>query len=90
MTGAAQRYDELRVELTILRASASEPLPQDVEADFAADLQRCWDAMTDEEQERMEASLAEDFVPSAEEDLAQEDEVVPDGGKFLPRKVAAA
>ena len=89
MTGAAQRYNELRMELTLLRALSSEPLPQDDEARYATDLQRCWEAMTEEEQEQVEASLADDFVPSAEEDLAQEDEVVPEGGKVLPRKVAA-
>lgn len=89
MTGAAQRYDEIRVELMLLRAM-SGPLSQDVEADFAADLQRCWEAMTDEEQEQLKKSLADEVVPVADESLDQEDKVVPEGGRSLPRKAAAA
>lgn len=89
MTGAAQRYDELRIELELLRALQPEGLAQSIEADFAAELQRCWEAMTDQEQDEVEASLGGD-APQAPEQLDQEDDRVAAGERSLPRKAVAA
>lgn len=90
MLGAAQRYEELRFELLLRRTLARGKLPQAVEADFAAELQRCWEAMTDEEQEHVENALTSASIPSTAADLAQQDEHVPDGSSSLPRSPVAA
>jgi hypothetical protein len=91
MTDAARRYQELLLELLLERALAvlaGGELAQNHEARFVADLDRCWQAMTDEEQEQAERRLAERSVPSAPAELAQEDLAVGVGSRDGPRKAA--
>lgn len=91
MTGAGQRYDELRVELMLQRAEAGGELPQEAEARFAAELDRCWEAMTDAEQEHVENSLrAPASSPQAPEELGEVDQIVSNGGHEPPRVPKAA
>jgi hypothetical protein len=57
MTGSAQRYRDLYVDLTRRRALSNEALSPAQEAQSAADLDLCWNAMTDEEQAATEQWL---------------------------------
>jgi hypothetical protein len=90
MTGAARRYDELRIELLLARADAGGSLPQKDEAKFAADLDRCWRVMTDLEQEAVENSLGQQQAPRAPEALRVVDRPVLNGERQPPRVSEAA
>lgn len=48
-----------------------------------------YEAMTEEEQDRVEKQLASAALPCGNDDLQQEDDIVPAGGNRLPRKAAA-
>ncbi len=54
MIGAAQRYRELFLDLILQRALSGGKLSPTQEARSAAELDHCWNSMTDEEQEEME------------------------------------
>lgn len=59
MSDVAQRYRELLDDLILVRRLADGDLPQEIEARFVNALYRCWQQMSDEEQEREEKRLAE-------------------------------
>jgi hypothetical protein len=88
MIGAAQRYRELIFDLVLRRELAGGALAPAEEARLVSELDRCWNAMTDEEQEDMERELAEQAPPSAPETLAAEDRAVERGAHLPPRKAA--
>lgn len=88
MIGAAQRYRELVLDLMLRRALAAGELAPAHEARTAAELDHCWNAMTDEEQEAMEQWLATPAPPAAPDSLSSEDQTVARGAHMLPRKAA--
>ncbi|MBL8635419.1 MAG: hypothetical protein JNM40_19485 [Myxococcales bacterium] len=88
MMGAEQRYRELLVELAFQRVAANDQLSQEVEAEFAAELDICWQLMTDEEQARMEQQFADGTLPDAPIALRTEDCLVTEGSWSAPRKAA--
>ncbi len=88
MIGAAQRYRELLFDLVLQRELAGGSLAPAEEARLVADLDRCWNAMADEEQDEMERALAQQAPPSAPESLAAEDHAVERGAHLPPRKAA--
>lgn len=87
MIGTAQRYRELVLDLMLRRALSNGALSPEQEARSTADLDHCWNAMTDEEQDAMEQWLAT-APPTAPESLFAEDQVVARGAHVLPRKAA--
>jgi hypothetical protein len=86
--GAAQRYSELLVDLLLQRENAGGALPQQEEARFAADLDLCWHAMTEEEQRDIETALTTRTVPAAPASLDIEDCAVERGATVTPRRAA--
>ncbi len=89
MIGAARRFSELMSDLLLRREFAGGPLPQDEESAAAAELERCWGEMTDEEQAESERAFSAQHVPGAPTDLDEMDEAVDAGSRCLPRKKAA-
>lgn len=90
MTGIVQRYNELIWELRLNRATSAqigEQLPQGIEADFAAKLQRCWEAMTDDEQKCVDTTLIDVRNMLAQKNLNIIDENIPLGSMTLPRQI---
>jgi hypothetical protein len=88
MIGAAQRYRELVLDLLLRRALSNGELPPVQEAQAAAELDHCWNAMSDEEQDAMEQWLATPAPPAAPESLSSEDQTVELGAHVGPRKAA--
>ena len=88
MIGTAQRYRELVLDLMLRRALSNGELSPEQEARSSADLDHCWHAMTDEEQDAVEQWLAAAAPPTAPESLFSEDRVVERGAHTLPRKAA--
>ena len=88
MNGAAQRYQEILEDLLLDRELASGALPQEIEARFAGELDRCWQAMTDEEQDEAERRFAEEFVPPVSQEPQAKDVVVQRGDRSAPRRAA--
>jgi hypothetical protein len=88
MMGAAERYRELIVELRFQRFAAHDTLSQAEEAEFAAELDICWQSMTPAEQESIEQQLADGSLPDAPLALSTEDCLVTEGSWSAPRKAA--
>jgi hypothetical protein len=88
MIGAAQRYRYLLADLLLARAQAGDGLSQPDEADRAAELDLCWQAMSELERAALEQSLADGPLPDAPEILTTEDCVVTEGAVWAPRKAA--
>jgi hypothetical protein len=88
MIGAAQRYRELFLDLMLQRALSDGELSPAQEARIAAELDHCWNAMTDEEQDAMEQWLATPAPPAAPDSLSSEDQTVERGAHIIPRKAA--
>ncbi len=82
MIGAKARYHQLRIELLFERAEGS--LDQDVEANYASELDRIWNLLTDDERTEIEAELAAP-PPHAPTDLDSYDIDVCEGESKLPR-----
>jgi hypothetical protein len=90
MIGATQKYRELVFELLLERAAAADVLPQETEARFAGALDRCWHAMSPEEQETMERQFASETMPTVAEEPNLSDREVSKGATELPRVGEAA
>ncbi len=88
MIGAANRYRELLTQLLIHRELAGGTLPDDVEAQFVEELDRCWWALTSEEQSTVERSLDTEHPPPAEAELPLTDTVTVPGQHDPPRRAA--
>ena len=88
MIGAAQRYRELVFDLVLRRELTGGSLAPAEEARLAGELDRCWNAMSDDEQEEFERFLREQGPPAAPESLSTEDTAVERGARVLPRKAA--
>jgi hypothetical protein len=89
MIGAAQRYIHLATELLLLRELNGGPLSDDLESAYIEQFDRCWRAMTPEEQEDAEQLIAQTAI-NAPDDLGEADVVVTIGKKERPRLRAAA
>lgn len=89
MIGAAKRFSELMNDLLLRREIAGGPLSQDEESEVAAELERCWWEMTDEEQAASEAMFSRAQPPGAPARIDQLDEVVEQGASTPPRRKAA-
>jgi hypothetical protein len=89
MIGAAKRFSELMNDLLLRREIAGGPLSQDEESAVAAELERCWWEMTDEEQATSEALFSSARPPGAPVRIDQLDEVVEQGARTPPRRKAA-
>ena len=89
MIGAARRFSELMSDLLLRREIAGAPLSQEEESDAAAELERCWWAMTQEEQADSERVFSAQHVPGAPAELDQLDEAIKAGSRSFPRKTAA-
>lgn len=57
MVGAADRYTKLAIELLFKRGLANDNLPEEVEAAYADELDRCWWAMTKAAQDDVERAV---------------------------------
>ena len=90
MNGAARTYRELIVELFLARQWAGGALSQVEEARFAGALDRCWNAISESEQDEIESELASNSVPQVSEEPNQEDREVVTGSTGLPRAKRAA
>jgi hypothetical protein len=89
MIGAAKRYEELLTTLLVDRELAGGTLPEEVESHHVEELDRCWWAMTREEQQAVELRLTEEQRSvTAPETLGVEDVHVAQGEHVLPRRAA--
>ena len=86
MIGAADRYIELVIELLLKRALADDALPEDEEAAYVDELDRCWWAMSKAEQDAVERMIASQSSPEAPAELGESDTTVTRGSKDPPRK----
>ena len=86
MRGAASRYRELLLELLVDRRLAGGALAESAEAERAAQLDRCWQFMSEREQDEADAWWAASPVGPAR--LAAFDVTVGRGDHLLPRKAA--
>lgn len=85
MIGAARRYAELMLELLLERELAGGELPEAEESRRVAELDRCWWAMTNEEQADYERWLAASKPPDAPAELELKDVIVSEGSTSSPR-----
>lgn len=90
MIGAHQRYIELLTELLFERALADGGLSDEGEARYVDELDRCWWAMSNEEQEEVERFIASPSPLVAPDLLEEIDTEVRRGAKEPPRKKRAA
>lgn len=88
MMGAKVRYMELRWDLLLERAVAGGSLLMMREAEYAAELDRCWNEMTSEEQDEVEAAIAVETEPSAPMELSFVDASIDIGMAEQPRRAA--
>ena len=88
MIGAAKRYAELLTTLLIDRELAGGALPDEVESRHVEELDRCWWAMTDAEQDDIERLLADETPIAAPVELLQLDVLLTQGARELPRRAA--
>lgn len=87
MIGAADLYLGLTMQLLLERAIAGGTLPDEKEATYVDELDRCWWSMTETEQNDVEAVLAQAI--DAPTDLKATDTTVTPGTREPPRKKAA-
>jgi hypothetical protein len=85
MIGAAHRYLELVMELLIERARAGGNLQEDEEVAYVDELERCWWAMTNAEQDEAERILSQSSIEAPLE-LGEKDTTVTPGIKEPPRR----
>ncbi len=88
MIGAARRFSELMSDLLLKRELAGGPLPQDDESAAAAELERCWWEMTDEEQAEAERIFSAEHRLGAPREIELQDAEVDVGARTLPRRAA--
>ncbi|MBI4953984.1 MAG: hypothetical protein HY908_18310 [Myxococcales bacterium] len=88
MIGAANRYRELLTTLLLERELAGGTLAIEQESRWVEELDRCWWALTDEEQQQVEDLLARAAPPMARAVLDATDLVVREGDKTMPRQAA--
>lgn len=88
MIGAAERYLELLVDIAVRRARAGGVLEPQEESELVEALDRCWRAMTDDEQDVAERAYAERRRVVAPASLGFEDQAVGPGRCVGPRRVA--
>jgi hypothetical protein len=88
MIGAMNRYTEIRWALLLERAIATAPLTMEREAEYAAELDRCWNELTDEEQSTLEREIADEPVPNAPAELSLLDAPLEVGTSDQPRRAA--
>lgn len=88
MIGAAKRYQELLTSLLIERELAGGSLSDELESRHVEELDRCWWAMTNEEQAEAERQIAEERPLEAPPELGVQDVHVQRGEHGLPRKAA--
>ena len=90
MNGAAQRYRELMLEWDLARAEAGGTLPQKEDLRYAAAIDRCWVAMTEDEQDAYDEERARTQELEAPSSLEVNDTLVTRGAKDGPRQRVAA
>lgn len=90
MIGARERYIELVAELLLQRALVNDELPDEDEARYVDDLDRCWWAMSSAEQSEVERAIADQPPLAAPVELGESDTDVHEGAKEPPRKKLAA
>lgn len=90
MIGARERYIELVTELLLQRALADDELPDEDEARYVDELDRCWWAMSRSEQDEVEHAIANPPPLAAPVELGESDTEVRRGAKEPPRKKLAA
>lgn len=81
MIGAARRFNEVMTDLLLRREQAGGTLPQQDESNTAAELDRLWQAMSEDEQGAAEALFAR--TPGAPCELGLSD--VKDARGKVPR-----
>lgn len=86
MIGAKDRYIELVTELLLRRALADDKLPEEDEARYVDELDRCWWAMSRSEQDEVERVIADQPSLEAPISLGESDTDVHRGAKEPPRK----
>jgi hypothetical protein len=90
MIGARERYIELVTELLLQRALADDELPDEDEARYVDELDRCWWAMSRPEQDEVERAIADQPPLAAPVELGESDTEVRRGAREPPRKKLAA
>jgi hypothetical protein len=88
MIGVAQRYNELLTTLLVERELAGGTLSEEEESRFVEELDRCWWALTPEEQDAIERAAPEQRDISAPISLAEEDVALLEGARTRPRRAA--
>jgi hypothetical protein len=88
MIGAAQRYQELLVDLMLQRRLAGGALDPSVESELVEALDRCWRAMSDTEQDEAEQLFEARSHVLAPDDLGLADQPVIAGAGTAPRRAA--
>lgn len=88
MIGAKSRYMELRWDLLLERAAVGGNLTMECEAEYAAELDRCWNEMTLEEQDEVEAIITAEATPDAPAELRFVDAPLDIGMSEQPRRAA--
>ena len=88
MIGAARRYRELLTALLIERDLAGGSLPEEIESRHVEELDRCWWAMTNTEQDEAEKAITDEQPIEAPPDLNALDVRLQQGEHELPRKAA--
>lgn len=90
MIGAMQSYRELMTSLFFARLEAGGTLSQEDEARFAGALDRCWNAMSEEEQDAIEKEIATGTTPTVNQEPDEDDREVGAGSTLIPRTKRAA
>lgn len=88
MIGAAKTYYRLTMQLLIEREVMGGALSDEDEARFIEELDRCWFAMTPEEQEEAENAPLDVTPLGAPTDLQARDAVAVAGSADPPRRAA--
>lgn len=90
MIGAMRSYRELMTSLFFARFEAGGTLTQEDEARFAGALDRCWNAMAEQEQDAIEEEIATGASPTVSQEPDEDDREVAAGSTVIPRTKRAA
>jgi hypothetical protein len=90
MIGAAARFRELMTDLLLQRALAGGLLHEMRESEYAAELERCWWAMSTDEQEDAEAHFNDNPPATSSSEKLLHDRIAKIGSHDPPRQSEAA
>lgn len=88
MTSSLDRYRSLLTELLFEREAAGGELSEEDESHYVERLDTVWHGLTPEEQDTIDAELAEPELAAVSEELSLVDCLVVEGSSEMPRRAA--